>query len=159
MNDDMEFLVIDGCPCPQGVAAHVAAVLRRAHQTASSIYRGTNPRAVKILHAYGKHTQKEIHDDPEYHDISNPPGYSQHELFDSNGNTIPYWHIGVDSGGNDQHSKDAITEAGRHFGWKIIHPYAAGIEGHHWCFAEKPVARDERVRKYLDNLKADLPRH
>lgn len=150
----MKFRVIDGCPVPASIAPYIYLVLRRAGQSASSIYRGESARA--LLHAHGKHTQAEIH--RMMPDISNPPGYSQHELRNGSGNVIPAWHVGVDSGGNDQASKDRVKNAARHYGWSIEHPYSRGVEGHHWCFAHRPRPNKLLHRARIIKLRATLPR-
>lgn len=142
-----KFVVIDGCPCPYDVAPYVYLVLRRAKQTAASIYRGDDPDAAKILHRHGKHTQREIHADPTYANISNPAGRSMHDLHSDGvaklgpvGRVLEPWEVGVDSGGDDEASKRAIAEAARHYGLVIYHPYNRGVEGHHWGFARRPAA-------------------
>jgi hypothetical protein len=157
----MKFRVIDGCPCPASIAPYVYLVLRGAGQTASSIYRGEDARA--ILHAHGKHTQAEIH--RSLPAISNPPGRSEHELrSDGNANAGPIgrhlheWEVGVDSGGNDQASKEAVRSSARHHGWHIRHPYSRGVEGHHWCFLHQPKPRGLRQRAQILRLRATLPR-
>lgn len=140
------YLVIDGCPCPYEVAAQVHMVLMRARQVASSIYRGDDPDAVRILHAHGKRDQAEIHADPALHDISNPPGQSQHDLHSDAvankgpvGRPLEPWSVGVDSGNDTQASKDAIDRAAAAYAWRVHHPYSRGVEGHHWCFESFPL--------------------
>lgn len=156
-----KYLVIDGCPCPASIAPYVYLVLRQAKQTASSIYRGQD--AATLLHAHGKHTQAEIH--VMYPSISNPAGCSQHELrSDAAGNPGPVgrlledWQIGVDSGGDDWRSKSAVEQAAHHLGWRVRHPYARGVEGHHWCFATQPRPRSLKQRAQIIRLRATLPR-
>jgi hypothetical protein len=148
----MKFLVIDGCPCPAGVAPYVYIVLRDAGQTASSIYRGDDART--LLHRLGKRTQREIHADPALAAISNPPGFSQHELFSDGvgnphvprGGRLQWWQVGVDSGTDDQAAQDRITHAASRNGWHVDHPYSRGVEGHHWCFRTQPKAKGLRQR-------------
>lgn len=157
----MRFLVIDGCPCPASIAPYVYVALRDAGQTASSIYRGEDARA--LLHAHGKHTQGEIHE--LYPAISNPGGRSEHELrSDGYGNPGPVgrrleeWQVGVDSGTNDHAAKMRVHHAAARHGWKIRHPYPRGVEGHHWCFAERPRPKGLRMRAKIIRLRATLPR-
>jgi hypothetical protein len=157
----VRFRIIDGCPCPESIAPYVYIVLREAKQAASSIYRGQDARA--LLHRHGKHDQAEIHE--MYPQISNPPGQSQHELrSDGHGNPGPVgrvlqeWQIGVDSGGDDRRSRDAITTAARAHGWQVRHPYSRGVEGHHWCFAVKPRPRNLKQRARIILVRARLPR-
>jgi hypothetical protein len=158
----MQFRVVDGCPAPASIAPYIHLVLRQAGQTASSIYRGSDADA--ILHAHGKHDQAEIH--RMYPTISNPPGRSQHELrSDGVGNPGPVgrelqeWEVGVDSGGDDQASKLAVTRAAQHFGWTIRHPYSRGVEFHHWCFARQPRARRfSKTWWRIVHLRATLPK-
>jgi hypothetical protein len=158
----MKFRVINGCPAPEDIAPYIALVLRRAHQEASSIYRGDDAKA--ILHRHGKHTQREIHEsDP---DISNPPGYSPHELRSDGianprvrrGGRLEEWQVGVDSGDNSNVDKAAVRRAAAHYGWKVKHPYRRGVEGHHWCFAERPKARSPYMRAKIRLVRARLPR-
>lgn len=163
----LRFLVIDGCPCPAGIAPFVYLVLRQAGMTAESIYRGEDPAAVRILHAHGKRTQAEIHADPRLAAISNPPGFSQHELRSDGvgnprvprGGELAPWQIGVDAGGNDAASALKVERAARHFGWRVRHPYKRGVEGHHFCFAIEPRPRNLRQRARVLHLRATLPRH
>jgi hypothetical protein len=158
----MKFLVIDGCPCPASIAPYVYLVLRQAGQTASSIYRGSD--AATLLHRHGKHTQAEIH--AMLPAISNPAGFSQHELRSdgagnpgvARGGRLSEWTVGVDSGGDDAASKARIEAAARHFGWLARHPYSRGVEGHHWCFAARPRPRSLKQRARIIHLRATLPR-
>lgn len=158
----MKFRVIDGCPCPASIAPYVYLVLRGAGQTASSIYRGE--AAKTLLHRHGKSTQAEIH--RQLPAISNPAGFSQHELrSDGAGNPgvrrggkLHEWQVGVDSGTNDQAAQNRVTASARHLGWSIRHPYSRGVEGHHWCFAKRPRAKGVKQRAKIIHLRATLPR-
>lgn len=157
----MKVRVIDGCPVPASIAPYVYIVVRDAGQTASSILR---TEAVKsILHRHGKHTQAEIH--KMYPGISNPPGFSEHELrSDGNahdgprGGRLQEWQVGIDSGGDDQRSKDRVTAAAHGHGWSVLHPYSRGVEGHHWRFAKQPRPKSIRMRAKIIRLRATLPR-
>lgn len=156
----MTFSVVDGCPAPRSIAPYIYLVLRAAGQTASSIYRGEDAKA--ILHAHGKHTQAEVHQ--MLPAISNPPGRSQHELrSDGVGNEGPVgrrlkeWQVGVDSGGDDPASQARIEAAARHFGWEVRHPYSRGVEGHHWCFARPPHPHGLKQRAQVAHIRATLP--
>ena len=148
-----KFLVIDGCPVPYDVAPYIYLILRRAKQTANSIYRGDDAKA--LLHKYGKSTQREIHNNPRYAGISNPPGFSTHELFSDGaayrrvprGRKLESWQVGVDSGGDDQASKSAIEAAARHYGLRVFHPYNRGVENHHWNFVRQPIADGKHLTK------------
>lgn len=158
----MKFKVIDGCPCPASIAPYVYIVLRDAGQRASSIYRGRDARA--ILHYHGKRTQAEIYDDPAYAGKANRPGQSQHELrSDGNANAGPVgrrleeWEIGVDSGIDTSAAKRAINGAAERHGWATRHPYARGVEAHHWCFRRRPRAKGLRMRARVIRLRATLP--
>jgi hypothetical protein len=159
----MTFRLIDGCPVPASIAPYIYIVLRDAGMTAESIYRGDDAR--DLLHAHGKRTQREIHADPALARISNPAGQSQHELrSDGVGNTGPVgrklesWQVGVDSGGNDEASKQRIETVARKHGWRVKHPYSRGVEGHHWCFSHKPHPHSLRMRARIIRLRATLPR-
>lgn len=153
-----KFLLVDSCPCPYEVAPQVYMVLRRAGQFASSIYRGEDAKA--LLHAHGKHTQAEIH--AMLPTISNPPGMSEHECRSDGvgkagpvGRKLPGWQVGVDSGGNSEHDKQAIAHAASSYGWKVEHHYSRGVEGHHWCFAGPPRPT-KQTRKQIEKLAAEL---
>lgn len=139
------FVVIDGCPAPKDVAPYIFLVLRRAGQTASSIYRGEDPEARAILHRHGLRTQAEIHRDMPA--ISNPPGRSMHDLHSDGvakpgpvGRRLQPWEVGVDSGTNDAVARRRIEAAAHHYGLSVYHPYSRGVEGHHWGFKHKPRA-------------------
>lgn len=150
-----KYLVIDGCPCPYNVAPYVYLTLRQAKQTAASIYRGNDPEARIILNRHGKHTQYQLeHATPAQHaawginGTPNRSGFSQHELFDQNGNPIVEWKIGVDSGSNSQYDKQAIEAAAHHLGLVAHHPYpTSAVEGHHWQFARKPRADGKHLTR------------
>ena len=147
-----KFLVIDGCPVPYDVAPYIYLILRRAGQRANSIYRGDD--AKDLLHRLGPHTQREIHADPRYAGISNPPGFSTHELYSDGvayhnprGSRLHSWQVGVDSGGDDAASKAAIERAAHHYGLRVFHPYNRGVENHHWNFVRQPVADGKHLTK------------
>lgn len=148
----MKFAVVDGCPCPSSIAPYVYLVLRRAGQTASSIYRGEDAKA--ILHRHGKHTQAEIH--RMFPGISNPPNTSQHELRDSQGRRISEYEVGVDSGTNDRSAKLRINAAAKDYGWEVEHPYKRGVEGHHWHFTKRPKPKGAKQRAQVIALRARL---
>jgi hypothetical protein len=151
--------VIDGCPVPASIAPYVYLVLRDAKQTANSIYRGEDAKAV--LHAHGKRTQAEIHRDLPA--ISNPPGFSSHELRGDGvtgprGERLPEWAIGVDSGSDTQASMHALAAAAGRRGWTIWHPYKRGVEAHHWSFRRRPRPRGPKQLAHLVAARARLPR-
>lgn len=157
------YLIVDGCPAPYEVAAQIHMTLRRAGQAASSIYRGSDAKA--LLHAHGKMDQAEIHADPRYANISNPEGQSEHDLHsDGVGNRGPIgrrlapWQVGVDSGTDDQASKNRVTSAARSYGWAVKHPYTRGVEGHHWCFQSPPRPRNPWQRIRIAFWRRTLPR-
>lgn len=157
----MRFRVIDGCPAPASIAPYVYLVLREANMRAESIYRGSD--AKKILHRHHKHTQAEIH--RMMPTISNPEGESQHDLHsDGNANPGPVgrrlqeFEVGIDAGTNDARSKRRVEAAAHHYGWQVRHPYTRGVEGHHFCFARRPVPHSLRMRLRILHLRATLPR-
>lgn len=156
-----KYLIVDDCPAPYEVAAQIHMVLRRANQTANSIYRGSDAKA--LLHAHGKMDQAEIH--IAFPAISNPEGRSQHDLHsDGVGNAGPVgrrlapWQVGVDSGTDDQAAKDRVTNAAKSYGWLVKHPYSRGVEGHHWCFASPPRPRNLWQRARIAYWRRVLPR-
>jgi hypothetical protein len=156
-----KYVLIDGCPCPYDIAPYVHRVLRKAGQKANSIYRGDD--AATLLHANGKRTQREIHADPALMAISNPPGFSSHELrgdgtVGARGRVLPSWRVGVDSGTNTPADVRRIEQAAKSYGWAVVHPYARGVEAHHWNFARQPKAKNPVQRAHLALLRARLPR-
>lgn len=160
-----KYVIIDGCPCPYDIAPYVYLVLRRAGQTASSIYRGDD--AAALLHRYGKHTQREIYNDPAYAGKANPPGRSQHELRSdgignprvSPGGVLQSWQVGVDSGADSYAARDAITRAAAHYGWHVKHPYDRGVELHHWCFSRQPHPNRFAHKVLIVAIRAKLRRN
>ncbi len=140
-----KYLIIDGCPVPYDVAPYVYLITRRAGQRVSSCYRGDDAKA--LLHRNGKSTQREIYNNPAYAGKANPPGRSTHECKSDGvayrgpvGRQLEGWQVGVDSGGDDLASKQAIERAARHYGLRVFHPYNRGVENHHWNFATQPKA-------------------
>jgi hypothetical protein len=156
------FALIDGCPVPASIAPYVFLVLRRAGQDAASIYRGQDAKA--LLHRHGKMTQAEIH--AALPAISNPPGFSQHELRSDGvgnprvprGGKLQEWQIGVDSGSNSDRDRRRITAAARHYGWRVKHPYNRGVEQHHWSFATRPRPHGLKQRLEIVRLRRQLVR-
>ena len=158
------FLVIDGCPVPRDVAPYIYLVLRRAHQGANSIYRGTDPEAVAILHRHGKHTQAEIH--RLMPAISNPPGRSEHELRSDGvarpgpvGRHLEPWEVGIDSGTDAASDKGRIVRAAAHYGLSAGHPYSRGVEGHHWHFTRQPKPNKRLPRRKVWAARLALARN
>lgn len=140
------FYVIDGCPVPKDVAPYIYLILRRAGVTASSIYRGNDPEARKLMHAHGKHTQQELWDASPVQraawgvtGIPNRPGNSQHELAD--------WHVGIDSGPNTVDNRVHTIAAAHYYGLSIEFPYNTAVEYHHWHFTKKPTYDGKRLYK------------
>lgn len=155
----MKLVVIDGCACPASIAPYIKRVLDKAGQTANSIYRGED--AKPLLHAHGKRTQAEIH--RAMPAISNPPGFSSHELRGDGvtaprGSKLPEWRIGVDSGSDSAADAAAIESAARSFGWVVEHPYKRGVERHHWNFKKRPRPKNPRQAYNLVRERARLPR-
>jgi hypothetical protein len=156
------FRVLDGCPCPAQIAAYFAILRQDTGCRFNSIYRGSDPQAVRILHAHGKHTQAELYRTlPK--GVANPPGYSSHEGF-SDGNSIfrtrrgeklEWWQQGIDV---DDHYVKAMKLAAARRGWKLVQPYPSGVEYHHLCFARKPKPMGPKTYAKLIHLRATLPR-
>lgn len=158
----MQMRMIDGCPCPADIAPYVYRVLRKAGQTATSIYRGEEAKA--LLHRHGKHTQAEIFASSKP-GVANPAGRSMHELRSDGsakvgpiGRHLESWEVGVDSGRNTQYDRDAIEKAARYYGWEAYHPYANGVELHHWGFKRRPHPRNPLQRSRIVAIRARLPR-
>lgn len=162
----MQFRVLQGCPCPASIAPYFALLAEDCAKhgwpvTFNSIYRGDD--AAALLHAHGKRTQREIHADPALASISNPPGFSSHELR-SDGNPIyhtrrglplPEWQQGIDV--NDADVSRLIATA-RARGWTLARPYTSGAEFHHLVFAIQPRPQGPRTMVKLIRLRATLPR-
>lgn len=172
-----EFRMIDTCPCPIMCAPQVFMVLRKAKQTASSIYRSAD--AEYLLNPHGKHSQPQLyelslHGTPQQREAAglppggggvNKPGTSEHELRSDGvgkkgplGRVLADWQVGVDSGQNTDAQRTAIQAAAASFGWKVEHHYGAGIERHHWCFVEPPRPRNPWQRIKIGYYRAKLPK-
>ena len=82
------FIEIAGCPCPAELAPFVREVMRRSRSAPVTIYRGSEPDALAILHAHGKHSQAELvalaaagrGAEVGIKGTPNPAGQSTHEL-------------------------------------------------------------------------------
>lgn len=155
------FLLVDDCPAPWEIAPYIYLVLRKAGQTASSIYRGED--AKNLLHSHGKHTQGEIH--ISLPNISNPAGRSSHELRSDGvgypgavGSKLAPWEQGVDSGSNSPADQKRINDAASFYGWHTLHPYTRGVEGHHWSFAQQPRPKGLKQRLLIARTRAKLKR-
>jgi hypothetical protein len=154
----MSFLVIQGCPCNPNIAPYFSLLAKWSNATVNSIYRGQD--AAAILHAHGKHTQKELYETLPP-GTANPPGRSTHELRSDGvaypgpiGRVLEWWQQGIDV--NDGDVENMITHAKRH-GWDLFQPYKSGVEFHHLNFRRRPKARGwDRVQ--VIKLRATLPR-
>jgi hypothetical protein len=158
--------VLQGCPCPASIAPYFALLADDCRKrgwpvTFNSINR--SDAAAPILHRYGKRTQREIHADPTLAAISNPPGFSSHELR-SDGNAIyhtprgqllPEWQQGIDVNDRDVPHMIAAAKAR---GWVLARPYASGAEYHHLVFARQPRPKGPKTMAKLIHLRATLPR-
>jgi len=90
------FVEIAGCPCPAELAPFVREVMRRTGSAPVTIYRGSEPDALAILHAHGKHSQAELvalaaagrGAEAGIKGTPNPAGQSTHELC-SDGRAFP----------------------------------------------------------------------
>ncbi|MGN6189751.1 MAG: glycoside hydrolase family protein [Conexibacter sp.] len=90
------FVEVAGCPCPAELAPFVRTVMRRTGVAPVTIYRGSEPDALAILHAHGKHSQAELRAAWEQgraaqlgiRGIPDMPGQSTHELR-SDGRAFP----------------------------------------------------------------------
>jgi lysozyme len=90
------FIEVSGCPCPAELAPFVREVMRRTGSAPVTIYRGSEPDALAILHAHGKHSQAELvalaaagrGAEAGIKGTPNPAGQSTHELC-SDGRAFP----------------------------------------------------------------------
>ncbi len=149
------FRMIDNRPCPERIAPYIAVITKGS--TVNSIYRGSD--AADLLHKYGAHTQREIHE--MYPGISNPEGESTHD--GHKGGAYPgrptdraeWWMQGWDV--NDGDVQRVIAAAGRR-GWRVFRPYSRGAEFHHLNFAAPPRPQNIGQRIRLNLIRARLPR-
>jgi hypothetical protein len=155
----MSLLVIQGSPCNPALAPYFALLVKWSNAHVNDIYRGEDAKA--ILHAHGKHTQREIHE--LYPAISNPPGRSTHELRSDGvaypgpiGRQLEWWQEGIDV--NDGDVAAMKLHATRH-GWQLFQPYHSGVEFHHLNFKIRPRPRGLGDRAQIIRLRATLPRH
>lgn len=159
-NRGAEWLLVGGCVCHRSIAPYVEIIRDDTGLPIASIYRGSDARAE--LHRHGLHTQAEIH--RMYPGISNPEGESMHDLHSDGvakpgpvGRRLEQWEVGVDMGPNDEHSKRRIEAAGRARRWRIYHPYARGVEGHHWGFLTRPRPMGPKTLARVLYLRRTLP--
>lgn len=154
-----DFRVIQGCPANKLVAPYFYMLVRRTGATVNSIYRGDD--AASILHAHGKHTQREL-----YNTLpagqANPPGRSTHELRSDGvayagpiGRHLVWWQQGIDVNDSDVHN---MMAAAREHGWELFQPYQAGVEYHHLNFKSQPRPRAHSTELKLLWYRARLPR-
>lgn len=143
----LHYLTLDGCPCPKPLYPILKKLKAETGCTFESIYRGDD--ALALLHANGKHSQREIADATPAERAAwgilgtpNPAGQSTHELFSDGvaykgpvGRKLRWWQCGIDV--DDAHIEVVMHAAARH-GWKLKHPYRAGVEFHHLNFAKRP---------------------
>lgn len=136
---------IAGCPCPRELAPFVREVVRRTGVAPVTIYRGDDAEALRILHANGKHSQRELYDAAlrgegwrfGIRGTPNPPGQSTHELRSDGrafpgpvGRALPEIQCGMDW------PLWAISHVKAEFaklGCRPIHPYPGTTEAHHIC--------------------------
>jgi len=144
----LRFVVIDGCPCPKPLYPLLRKLKAETGCTFNSIYRGDD--ALALLHANGKHSQREIANATSAERAAwgilgtpNPAGRSTHELFSDGvaykvpvGRKLKWWQCGIDI--DDAHIS-VVMEAAKRHGWKLKHPYKAGVEFHHLNFARRPT--------------------
>lgn len=154
------FRVIQGCPFPAAIAPYFAILVADTGTTVNSGYRGDD--AASILHAHGRHTQREVFQTSPP-GVANPPGYSSHELrSDGNaiyrvprGQKIPDWQCGIDVNDGDVLR---MIAAAKTRGWTLVRPYTAGVEFHHLVFARQPRPKGPKTMAKLIRLRATLPR-
>lgn len=153
----IRFVAIDGCPCPRPMYPLLRRLKKLTGCTYQSIYRGDD--ALALLHANGKHSQREIADaspaeraDWGVLGTPNPAGRSTHELRSDGvayagpiGRKLAWWQCGIDV---DDGHVDHMIAAAKSLGWVLEHPYSAGVEYHHLNFKHKP----SRWRAFFRNV-------
>lgn len=155
----VRYIEVGGCPVPtEGeFDLGVLYVVRRTGAEPTTVYRGDDPQAVKIMHAHGKHTQRELANATAaqraewgIRGTPNAPGTSTHELaaagiFAASLTAhIPGWQCGQDW---------PIPEVGDVIEtWDELHagafrPYPTSIfEGQHVCNRHQPrFTTEQRV--------------
>lgn len=159
----MRFVVIDGCPVPASIGPYVKRLLDEAGIPASSIYRGSDPGATKILRRYGKHSQKQLWDASPAQRAAwgvtgtpNRPGGSMHELRSDGvakrgpwGRRLDEWEQGVDAGPNTEANRERIRRAARRLGYQIYFPYDSVVEYHHFGFSLQPKPKNAVQRLHI----------
>lgn len=126
----MKYAVIDGCPAPPQLALFLELLKQDVPGlTYNSIYRGDD--AASILHAHGKHTQRELY--ASMPGGVNPPDRGTHVLLGDG--TVGKLHekldpmrCGIDV---DDTLVKKLIAAGRRRGITFAQPYPSGAEYHH----------------------------
>jgi GH24 family phage-related lysozyme (muramidase) len=140
------FVEIAGCPCPAELAPFVREVMRRTGSAPVTIYRGSEPDALAILHAHGKHSQAELvalaaagrGAEAGIKGTPNPAGQSTHELC-SDGRAFPSpvgSKLDPMQCGMDWPDADVprVIKAFEQLGCKPFRPYGASTnESQHIC--------------------------
>lgn len=154
-----DFRVINGCPVNATIAPYIALLVHDTGATVNSLYRGQD--AEGILHAHGKHSQRELYATLP-RGVANPPGRSTHELRSDGvaypgpvGRQLEWWQQGIDVNDRDV---ARMIRAARARGWDLAQPYKAGVEFHHLNFRSRPRPKGPRTLAKLIQLRATLPR-
>lgn len=145
----MDFVSVDCCPCPAQLAPVLLRIKAATGCVYQSIYRGSDPKARKILDACGKHDQAYLYRmhgiDPLHFAPANPPGQSTHELR-SDGvayrtvlprRALAWWQVGIDV--DDAHVQAFIREAAREGYTATVTYPSSPREYHHVNFRKKPA--------------------
>jgi hypothetical protein len=150
------FRVIQGCPAPDLIAPYIDIITDGA--TVNSIYRGDDAKS--ILHAHGKHTQRELYES--MHGVGvNPPDRGTHILLGDGTvgqlhEQLEDWQVGFDV--NDSDVPKVIAHAAR-LGWHVYQPYPSGSEYHHCNFKVRPGPNKHVSAQKISARRKRLPTH
>lgn len=169
----MKFRVLPGgSPCPASIAPYWARVEHKAGVYDSSAYRGDDPAARPILHAHGKHTQRELSEAAPAQRAAwgvtgnpNRPGTGTHELRSDGharkgppGRKLAEWQQPVDLGPNTPGNVKLIEQAAHACGWPVEFPYPSGNEMHHCQFVTRPRPKNPVQFAHIVRERARMPR-
>lgn len=142
----IRFAEIDGCAVPRLWYPVFRRLKAESGCTYNSIDR--SDAAAKILHRFGKHTQREVIRLYE----EGVPGYGPADPVDESSHCrrndgivdprkprkakLPAWKVGFDV--NDDQI-ERVKKAARRLGWEVFQPYKTGSEFHHLNFVRKPA--------------------
>lgn len=144
----MRLVVIQDCAVPYELSELVETLKRDVPRAVlQSAYRGDDAKA--LLHAHGKHTQRELYNAYNFvkprpswaQNPANPPDRGSHLLIGDGTvgklfSRLEIRQCGLDW--NDGEIPELIAAAKRR-GWTLYQPYRSGSEYHHLCARDWPA--------------------